>query len=96
MKITSDRERHTFEVQVYFGGLDPNSIRVEIYADGEKDGDRVQHEMIRGREPVGADGFMYAVQVPSDRPVTDYTVRALPHFPGFAVPLEVARILWQR
>jgi starch phosphorylase len=95
VKITSNRERHTFEVQVYLGGLDPNSIRVEVYADGEKDGDRVQHEMIRGREPVGADGFMYAVQVPSDRPVTDYTVRAIPHFPGVAVPLEIARILWE-
>jgi starch phosphorylase len=96
MKVTSDGETHAFEVQVYLGGLDPNSVRVEIYANGAKDGEWVQHEMIRGRQLVGTNGFMYAAQVPSDRPVMDYTVRAIPQIPGVAIPLEVDRILWQR
>jgi starch phosphorylase len=96
VKVTSGSERHAFEVQVYLGGLDPNSVRVEIYADGANDGERVQHEMIRGRQLTGDNGFIYSAQVPSDRPVTDYTARVIPQFPGVAVPLEVARILWQR
>jgi starch phosphorylase len=52
--------------------------------------------MIRGRQLVGANGFIYSAQVPSNRPVTDYTARVIPHFPGVAIPLEVTHILWQR
>jgi starch phosphorylase len=96
VKVTRGDGRHTFEVQVYLGGLDPNSVRVEIYAEGPKDGERVQQEMSRGRQLVGANGFMYSAQVPSDRPVADYTARVIPHFPGVAVPLEAVRILWER
>ena len=68
---------------------------MEIYAEGTKDGERVQQEMTRGRQLVGANGFIYTAQVPSDRPVADYTARVIPHFPGVAVPLEVDRILWE-
>jgi starch phosphorylase len=96
VKVTSGNGRHAFEVQVFLGGLDPNSVRVEIYAEGPKDGERVQQEMSRGRPLVGANGFTYSAQVPSDRPVTDYSPRVVPHFPGVAVPLEVDRILWER
>jgi starch phosphorylase len=96
MTVTSDSEKHTLEVQVYFGGLDPNSVRVEIYANGADNRERVRHEMMRGRQLVGANGFIYSAQVPSNRPVTDYTARVIPRFPGAAVPLEIARILWQR
>ncbi len=95
VNVTSGSETHAFEVQVYLGDLDPSFVRVEIYANGA-DGERVQQEMIRGRQLVGASGFIYSAQVPSSRPVTDYTARVIPHFPGVAVPLEVARILWQR
>jgi starch phosphorylase len=95
VEVTSDSERHTFETQVYFGDLDPNLVRVEIYADGANAREGVQQEMIRGRRLAGANGFIYGAQVPSSRPATDYTVRVMPHFPGVAIPLELARILWQ-
>jgi starch phosphorylase len=96
VNVASDNEKHTFEVQVYLGGLDPGSVRVEIYANGTDHGERVQREMVRGRQLVGANGFIYSAQVPSNRPVTDYTARVIPHFPGVAIPLELARIVWQR
>jgi starch phosphorylase len=96
VKVTSGSEKHEFEVQVYLGGLDPNSVRVEIYANGV-DGKEPKHqEMIRGGQLMGANGFVYSAQVPLDRPVTDYTARVIPHLPGVAVPLESDRILWQR
>ncbi len=56
----------------------------------------VRQEMTRGRQLAGANGFIYSAQVPSSRPVTDYTARVIPSFPGVVIPLEVARILWQR
>ncbi len=96
IKVSSDGEKHVFEVQIYLGGLDPDSVRVEIYADGAKGSEPMHQEMTRGRQLVGATGFIYSGQAPSNRTATDYTVRVIPHFPGVAVPLETARILWQR
>jgi len=96
LNVTSDSEKHVFEVQVYLGGLDPNFVRLEIYADGADDREAVHQEMTRGRQLVGANGFIYSGEVPSSRPVADYTPRVIPHFPGVAIPLEASRILWQR
>jgi starch phosphorylase len=96
MKVASDGEKHVFEVQVYLSGLDPNSVRVELYADGVNGGKAVRQEMKAVRQPVGANGTIYSTQVPTTRPATDYTARVIPHFPGTAVPLEAAQILWQR
>ncbi|MFB3887250.1 MAG: alpha-glucan family phosphorylase [Thermodesulfobacteriota bacterium] len=96
VKVTREDDTYLFEAQVYLGGLDPNSVQVEIYANGEEDRESVRQEMIRRRQLVGANGFIYSAQVGSNRPVTDYTARVVPRFPGVAVPLEAAQILWHR
>jgi hypothetical protein len=46
--------------------------------------------------PTEIGGYAYRARVPATRPATDYTVRLIPHYTGLAVPLETARILWQR
>ena len=97
MKVETDGEQHAFEVQVYLDDLDPETVRVELYADAVRDGAPVRQEMKRVRQPVGAtDGSAYRARVPAARPATDYTVRLIPHHEGVAVPLEAAHILWQR
>jgi glycogen phosphorylase len=96
MKVVSDGGKHVFEVQVYLSGLDPNTVRVELYADGMNGGEPVRQEMKRVRQLVGANGTIYGTQVPTTRPATDYTARAIPYCDGVAVPLEDAHILWQR
>jgi glycogen phosphorylase len=96
MKVASDGEKHVFEVQVDLGGLDPNSVRVELYANGVNGGDPVRQEMKRVGQVVGTKGTIYSTEVPTTRPATDYTARVIPHFPGVAVPLEAAQIQWQR
>jgi starch phosphorylase len=96
MKVASDGENHVFEVQVYLSGLDPNTVRVELYADGVNGGEPVRQEMKRVRQLVGANGTLYSTQVPTTRPAMDYTARVIPHCVGVALPLEDARILWQR
>ena len=96
MKVASDSGKHVFDAQVYFGDLDPNSVRVELYAEGVNGDDPVRQEMTRGGQLVGANGFIYHLEVPATRPATDYTARVIPYHLGAKVPLEAARILWQR
>ena len=95
VKVVSDEGRYVFEVEVYLGGLDPNSLRVELYADGINGGEPLRQEMRRARQLTDANGYVYGAQVPSTRPATDYTARVIPQRAGVAVPLETARILWQ-
>lgn len=96
-KITQKGNRHLFEVQVYLNGLDPNAVRVELYAEGGNGFAHVRKEMTRGPQLVGAEnGYVYGAQVQAKRPAQDYTTRVVPHRAGIAVPLEAAHILWQR
>ena len=50
MKVATDGGNHVFEVQVYLGDLDPNTVRVELYADGVNGGEPVRQEMIARRQ----------------------------------------------
>jgi starch phosphorylase len=85
--------QHLFEVQVWLGGLDPRAVRVELYADGVAGGAPVRQEMTRLRQ---ADGEIFGASMPASRPPTDYTARLLPQYDSVSVPLEDARVLWQR
>ena len=72
-------------------------MRVELYADGVNGEGSVRQEMKRVRQLVGAaGGYAYSARVAATRPATDYTARVIPCCAGVAVPLEAARILWQR
>jgi len=97
VKLETDGEQHVFEVQVYLDDLDPEVVRVGLYADGVMGGPPVRQEMKRVRELAGASGgYLYTAAVSAARPAADYTARMMPQRPGVAVPLEAARILWQR
>ena len=97
MKVESDREQHTFDVQIYLDDLDPQAVRVELYAEGANGDGPVRQEMKRFRPLTGAaGGYVYSASVPADRPATDYTARLIPYFSNVAVPLEAAHILWLR
>jgi len=90
-------EQHVFEAQVYLDDLDPEVVRVELYANGVDGNAPERVEMRRVRQRVGAaNGYAYRAAVPATRPATDYTARLIPHRDGVAVPLEDAHILWQR
>jgi starch phosphorylase len=69
----------------------------ELYADGVMGSAPMRQEMKRARQLSGASGgFMYRAAVPAVRPPADYTARVIPHCDGVSIPLEDARILWQR
>jgi starch phosphorylase len=96
VKVESDEEKHTFEVQVYFGGLDPDTVRVGLFAEGTDGIPPVRQEMTRGQRLAGGNGYLYSAQVEATRPASDYTSRVIPSRPGVSVPLEACEILWQR
>ena len=84
-------------VAVGLGHLDPQTVRVELYADALTGGEPERHAMKRARrldEP--EQGYEYSVTIPATRPPGDYTARLLPHHPIAAIPLEAREILWQR
>ncbi len=96
VKVVTDEGKYVFQVEVYLGSLDPSCVRVELYADGLNGGEPEQLEMRRGEPLTEADGYVYSAQVPTTRPATDYTARVIPQHNDVAIPLEFARILWQR
>ena len=97
MHVETNGEWHVFETQAYLGDLDPNAVRVELYADGVNGDGPARQEMERVRQLAGAvQGYAYRARVPATRPAADYTARAIPRHSGVAVPLEAAQILWQR
>jgi starch phosphorylase len=97
IEVESDGERHVFDVQVCLGELDPEAVGMELYAEGVDGAGPTVVKMMRSpREQGPVRWHVYSAQVPAARPAADYTARLVPHYPGIAVPLECARILWQR
>ena len=54
VKVETNADQHVFEVEVFLDDLDPNAVRVELYADGINGGDPVRQEMKRVGQPAGA------------------------------------------
>jgi starch phosphorylase len=97
MRIDSSVEQHCFDVQIHFNGLDPNTVRVELYADGRFGEPAIVHPMQPPGDSTGESGTLtYRACVSSARPANDFTARVVPNCDGVAIPLESNRILWQR
>jgi starch phosphorylase len=89
--------QHRFEVQVLLRDLDPEAVRVELYADTSMGESPARLEMTRvGLSPDASGGYVYSAEVSAARPAEDYTARVIPRREGVAIPLEAMPILWQR
>jgi starch phosphorylase len=91
----SKEGRIDFAIPVYFGGLDPEAVRVELFADGGNAEAPVRIPMERGA-PLPGNGFLYAARIEGSRRASDFTPRLVPYHPSAAVPLEAGQILWQK
>ncbi len=63
---------------------------------GAGEPDPIREEMTCEESSSDDGRLVYRATVSATRPVSDYTVRLIPDRSGVAVPLEFARILWQR
>jgi len=92
--VQEQGEQYLFQVQAFLDDLNPDAVRVELYAEGEKDAGPITLSMNRGEGLVGAHGFTYTAVVKATRPVADYTPRVVAQHLGALVPLEAPFILW--
>jgi starch phosphorylase len=87
---------HTISVDVYLGEIEPDTVRVELYAGPVNGGACVIEIMQKRTSPAGARGcYLYSASVAADRQASDYTPRIVPFHGLTEVPLEAADILWQ-
>lgn len=96
-RASTEAGRHSFEADLFLNDLERDQVRVELYADGLGGGGAVRQEMKWARTLPGVSrGGVYHATVAATRPASDYMPRVMPQRAGVAVPLECARILWQR
>jgi starch phosphorylase len=95
LKIQSDGQRHVFEVELDLAGLNPESVRVELFADGADGAEPIRKGMMLCGLAGSAGHYVCHAEITSSRPAGDFTPRVVPHHPG-AMPLEARRIIWQR
>ena len=95
--ITTHHEgtQYAFEAQIFLGGLDPQVVEVELYAEPQANGETFRQRM-DPKHPVSNGYVMYSSKVPATRPLTDYTVRVIPCESHASIPFEANQILWQR
>ena len=96
-RVEAEADHQTVEVEVFLQGLDPNAVRVELYADAIKGGEPMRQEMkcVRTRRDTSG-ACVYQVTLPNTRRPSEYTARVMPQRSGVALPLECPLVLWQR
>ncbi len=105
MTVVQEGEMWSFSVEAYMGELQPEDVRVELYADplpeeetGAGEGGRPKRiEMQKIGPLAGAvNGFVFGAKVAAARAAEDYTPRIVPYHPEAFVPMEEGHILWMR
>jgi starch phosphorylase len=89
-------DQHEVDAEIFLNGIDPNAVRVELYADDVNDKDSVG-EMTRVRTARDSSSpDIYRVTLSSRHPICAYTARVIPTHANVSLPLEYAPIAWQR
>ncbi len=97
LHLDSSTQRHSVKVEVHLGDLRTDDVRLQLYADPLNGEPPFVAEMIQSNGPEPVSGWrLYAADVPASRPLSDYTPRIIPSYPGAKVPLEDDHILWFR
>lgn len=96
VRSETSQAQHVFEIRVFLADIEPDRVRVELYADAKQGGDPECRELqLDRRLESPASVYVYRATIPVVRAAADYTARVVPRY-GAAVPLEDAHILWQR
>lgn len=87
----------TVSVPVYLGDALPDDVDVELYAEPTENAVPEIQSLVRGTAISGAvNGYIYAGNVVTPRPLDDFTVRIVPRHPGVRIPAELPLIFWQK
>lgn len=93
MRVETRDSQLYFEAPVYFGGLSPDAVRVELFADNQGGQDPVRQPMTRGGSLEG-NGYLFSTTTPATRNPSDFTPRVVPFHAQASVPLEATEIAW--
>ncbi|MGC9157380.1 MAG: alpha-glucan family phosphorylase [Terracidiphilus sp.] len=94
LHVETEGNEHHFHAHVHLDELDPDAVRVQLYADSIDGSEPIRHEMTREKSLAGENTWRYSVSIPADRPAGDFTPRVIPRHPEALIPLETAHILW--
>jgi glycogen phosphorylase len=96
LEVIAAGDASEFRLQLYLGEIDPEAVKVQLYAEPEAPTSAPEAwEMRREHALSGAaGGFLYTVRVPPARARDAYTPRVIPWHPDVPVPNEVALISW--
>lgn len=84
-----------FTVQAYLGAIGAHDVRVQLFADPLENAAAVMMDMeIVGQVPGAQNGFVYSVEVRSERPQSHFTPRIVPWHPQARLPIELSLIRW--
>jgi len=98
VRANREDEGWRFEAEVDAGGIPPEHLRVELYAEPSGGAGEPVLEPMSREERIAAtsNGWVYRARVQGSRAASDYTVRIIPSHDGVRVPIEERRITWQR
>ncbi|MCL7422589.1 MAG: alpha-glucan family phosphorylase [Methylobacter sp.] len=95
VEIENSESMYSFRLQVYLGDLTAQDVKVELFAEPTYgDSDNIYEMRIDHELPGAVNGFVYSVEIPAKRPISDYTPRIIPSHPDVSVPTEAQPILW--
>ena len=85
-----------FEVQVILGGLGPDCVQVQLYADPPAAARPCACPCSAKERMHGVvNGHIYRAAVSAQRPAEHFTPRIVPYHPDAFVPMETTRTVWQ-
>jgi starch phosphorylase len=90
--ICRDGTDWSFSVPVDLGGIAPQDVAVQLYAEPRNG----EPPFVGELSPIPSNAGTYTGSAPANRPAEQYTVRIIPHHTGAAVPAELPLILWQK
>jgi starch phosphorylase len=97
VSIETHDGQHFFRVEVILGGLEPDEVKVELYADAGQGGAAGVELMAACKACANSKGTItYSARISATHPAEDYTARIIPQHANASVPLEAMQILWQR
>jgi starch phosphorylase len=96
LRIDRESDNFTFRIHINLGGITPEQVSVELFAEGLNDSKPIQIKMESEPSIAGDQGYNFQCKVDSSRDPNDYTVRIIPCHEGVSVPLEMNYISWQR
>lgn len=94
--VRPERDGYLFSVAVDLGVLDPLAVRVELRADPTEHDAALRIPMERMTASNSAGSAVYGVFVATTRPASHFAPRIVPFHPRACIPMEVARIRWER